>query len=275
LTIKNLGETSFDEILDCFLLAFENYYVPMPTDSNYYQERWKASKVEFHFSYGMFDKGKLVGFILHSIDTRFGVLTAYNAGTGVIPAYRGNGIINSIYQEALADMKQKGIEKSTLEVITTNHKAIRSYQNVGFKNCKTYKCYSGTIKTEHIEPIEVEEIKLENIQWNSLPNQQYYSWDHQKESILGGSYSFFQVLNNKIPESYFIIKPANGYVAQFDILKPISGSWDRLFQAIKSVSPTIKILNVDERLSEKIKQISKNGLDHLLDQYEMELKIIS
>jgi hypothetical protein len=54
--IKNLSNTSFDALLDCFLLAFENYYVQMPTDRNYYKKRWKAAKVNLSLSYGLFDK---------------------------------------------------------------------------------------------------------------------------------------------------------------------------------------------------------------------------
>jgi len=273
MTVKSLADISFDKILDCFLLAFENYFVTMPTDRNYYRERWKASKVDFNLSYGMFDKEKLVGFIFHSIDKRYGVLTAYNSGTGVIPEFRGNGIVKSIYKYALEDLEQNNIEKSTLEVITNNEKAICSYKNVGFKKSKTYKCFSGTIKVEYSEPFEIEEINLHSINWGELPNQHFYSWDNQKESILEGNFTFLQVVNNKEPESFFIIKPENGYVAQLDILKPNSNSWNRLFFAIKSISPTIKINNVDERLTDKINQLGKIGLNNSVNQYEMELEI--
>ncbi|MBQ4820713.1 GNAT family N-acetyltransferase [Aquimarina sp. MMG016] len=273
MTVKNLSNTSFDELLDCFLLAFENYFVKMPTDRNYYSERWKASKVDFSFSYGMFDNEKLVGFIIHSIDKRNGVLTAYNSGTGVIPKYRGNRIVESIYQYALQVLEKNNIEKSTLEVITNNTRAIRSYKKIGFKKIKTYKCFSGNIKIDHPTSFKLEEVNIENINWTGLPNQHFYSWDNQKESILVGKYTHFLVENNGEPESFFVIKPESGYVAQFDILKPNNKCWNRLFCAIKSISPTIKINNVDERLTEKIDTLRQIGLENLIDQYEMELTI--
>jgi len=273
MTVKKLAETSFDEIVDCFLLAFENYFVTMPTDKHYYRERWKASKVDFNYSYGMFIEEKLAGFIIHSIDKRYGVLTAYNSGTGVIPEFRGNGIVKSIYAYALSDLAQNNIEKSTLEVITNNEKAIRAYQRIGFKNHKTYHCFSGTLKIEPSESFTIKEVSLESINWNILPNQQFYSWDNQKESIIASNYSFYQVINHNEPESFFIIKPESGYVAQFDILSQDKNSWNRLFRAIQSISPTIKINNVDQRLTEKIEQLKAVGLDNLINQYEMELKI--
>ena len=89
MTVRNLANISFDELLSCFLAAFENYYVQMPTDKSYYKERWRLAKVDYNYSYGMFDKNKLVGFIIHAIDKRNGTLIAFNTGTGVLPSYRG------------------------------------------------------------------------------------------------------------------------------------------------------------------------------------------
>lgn len=276
MTIKNLSTISFDELLDCFLLAFENYFVKMPSDRNYYKERWKAANVDYNLSYGLFDKGKLVGFIIHAIDKRNGILTAFNTGTGVIPEYRGKKIVKSIYNYALHDLAQHGIKKSTLEVITKNNIAIKAYESVGFKISKKFKCYEGEIKIENYEQFEVEKIALKNINWDKLANQQYYSWDFQKETLLKGNHIFFQVLSNKKPESFFIINSDTNYVAQFDLLNKENKGWNRLFTAInKQVSGKIKIINVDERLEDKLNYIYSIGLEHLVDQFEMELNIKS
>lgn len=257
------------------MLSFENYFVTMPTDKNYYRARWKASKVDFNLSYGMFDGEQLVGFIIHSIADRPGQLTAYNSGTGVIPAYRGNGIVQSMYKYALQDLRQNNIKKSTLEVITKNEKAIQTYKKVGFQKTKTYKCYSGTISKKFAAAFEILEINPQIFTWENLPNQHFYSWDNQKESILKSDYRYFQLVKNKEPESYFIIKPTTGYVAQLDVLTSDSQAWTRLFSAIRTIAPTIKINNVDVRLSDKIFQLENAGLENLINQYEMELVITS
>ena len=140
MVVRHLGDTDFKNIMECFLSAFENYFVKMPTDYNFYKERWKASGVNFNLSYGMFDNDKLVGFIINAIDERQGELTAYNSGTGVIPEYRGKRIVKTIYDFAIPDLMQNGITKCLLEVITENAKAIKSYEGIGFKICKYYKC---------------------------------------------------------------------------------------------------------------------------------------
>ncbi len=54
MTVKNLSYTSFDELFNCFILAFEGYFVKMPAEKDYYKQRWAASKVDFNLSYGMF-----------------------------------------------------------------------------------------------------------------------------------------------------------------------------------------------------------------------------
>ncbi|MGB5653649.1 MAG: GNAT family N-acetyltransferase [Robiginitalea sp.] len=271
--VKNLSEVSFETLVDCFLETFDNYYVQMPVDRAYYRKRWKAAKVDFKCSYGMFDGDLLVGFIIHAIDQRQGKCTAFNTGTGVLPKYRGQGIVKSIYNYAFNDLAEKGIEKSTLEVISINDRAISLYKAIGFKVCKTYRCFNGTIALDFSSPYELREIELANVDWSRLPNQQCYSWDNQKESIVRGSYRFFEVIYNEKPESFFIINPDLNYLAQFDIFMENTLGWNRLFGAIQEISPTIRINNIDERLKDKVNQVISFGLKNTVDQFEMELNI--
>ncbi len=271
--VKNLSDTPFEIILDCFLKAFEGYFVKMPVDKDYYKQRWKAAKVDFSCSYGIFDGGQMIGFIIHAIDNRNGKPTAFNAGTGVIPHYRGKRIVKSIYQYALKDLAAKGIEKSLLEVITENHIAVSLYKGIGFKVCKEYKCFNGNLKLGSSLQSDVREINLKEVDWSSLPNQQLYSWENQYESLVEGSYKFFQVVYNEKPESFFVINPNLNYLAQFDLLTEEKDGWKRLFTAIGSVSESIKVNNVDIRLKEKLENLTLFGLDNTIDQFEMELKI--
>jgi ribosomal protein S18 acetylase RimI-like enzyme len=267
--VKNLAQTDFTELLDCFLTSFENYFVTMPTVPDYYQERWKNAKVDYRFSYGMFDNGKLVGFIINAIDNRNGHITAFNAGTGVLPEYRGQRIVQSIYDHAIPDLKYHGIDKCSLEVITENIKAVKAYQRIGFEINKNYKCFNGEIKLNNKVTADLMEIPYNEIEWNGLPNQEYYSWENQSASIQQGKFNYFQVLNDGKPESFFIINQVNGYVPQFDILNNESKAWDRLFTGISLFSTSIKINNVDERLNNKINYIESIGLVNHISQYEM------
>ncbi|WP_375563163.1 GNAT family N-acetyltransferase [Bernardetia sp. OM2101] len=279
--IRNLSEINFDTLIDCFLLSFENYFVKMPTDADYYKQRWQTAKVDYRLSYGMFDDEKLVGFIIHAIDERNSKKTAYNTGTGVIPSHRGQKIIPSIYEYAIADLRKNGIEKSVLEVITENKKAIKTYQHVGFELTKQYKCFTGELKLENqfrdITNFELKKVNYSDINWSELPNQNAYSWDNHFKIIKNGNYEYYQVWTNERLESFFVINPKNGYIAQFEILKYNQMSknqvFQRLFYNINTIIPFIKINNIDTKLQDKIDFLGSIGIENVIDQYEMEMNL--
>lgn len=272
--VSNLSKVSFEELVDCFLLAFANYYVKMPSDPEYYRNRWKAAKVNYELSYGMFSGGRLVGFIIHAVDTRFGIKTAFNTGTGVIPEFRGRGVTKSIYEKALKDLRNKGIEKCALEVIQENEKAIRAYEGVGFETCRAYHCFSGSIQNlPDREDVQLKKLDKNDFDWTSAPDQKSYSWDFQKETIMHREYEFYQVIHNSEPESYFIFNEENKYLAQFDLLTPDKKAWGRLFRGIQQVSEEVRIVNVDNRREDKLNAINKVKIPITVKQFEMQLVI--
>lgn len=276
MNVTNLANTAADEVIDCFLAAFENYYVKMPADHSYYIERWKAAGVDFNLSYGMFDEGKLIAFIIHAVDTRAGKLTAFNTGTGVVPRHRGKRIVSAMYKYALADLKQHGIERSTLEVITKNDRAVRTYQGVGFNICKHYQCFAGKIKLETNGPFALKEIALADVSWDKLPNQEYYSWDFQKETILSGKNIFYEVWNNNQAESYFIFNPGKQRLVQLDLFSKNSPpAWNRLFSAVGQLTDSTSVINVDDRLAAKLAALKAAGLVITVEQFEMELDLMA
>ena len=116
-------------------------------------------------------------------------------------------------------LKRKKNELNVLEVITKNDIAIKLYERIGFEKCKEYKCFNGKIQLDSTEEVILTETALTDVDWDSLPNQESYSWNNQKESILDGNCRFFQVIHKNEPESFFIIKPEINYLAQFDLLK--------------------------------------------------------
>ena len=271
--VRNLSNTSFEILMECFFSAFENYFVPMPTDINYYKTRWEMAKVDFNFSYGMFDGEKLVGFIIHAVDDRNGDRIAFNTGTGVLPSYRGKKIIKKIYTYALPDLIKNGFSLSSLEVICENEIAVKSYASIGFKKTKKYLCFAGEFQVKTNENITIKETTYLEIDWKSIPNQESYSWDNQKETLKNGDYFFYEVFHKTKLESLFVIDPKNGYLPQFEVLVNSPKAWEHLFMGIQQISSTIKINNVDERLTSKINFLHTLGLKNTVNQYEMELSL--
>lgn len=271
--VQKLENIEFDIIVDCFLKSFANYFVDIPSDKNYYKERWKIAKVNYGLSYGMFDGEKLVGFILNAIDERNCVKIAFNTGTGVLPEYRGKRIVKSIYDYAIPDLKNNGVSKCSLEVIIENTKAVNIYKRIGFDICKTFNCFSGDIKPNLKEKVVIQRVSYNEFDWNDLPNQDVYSWDFHSRVIKNGDYRYYQISKGNFVESYFVINPNNGYVAQFEVLLESQGCWDRLFSGIREISNSIKVINVDTRLDKKIGYLNSIGLENTVNQYEMEMSI--
>ncbi len=272
MTVRNLSPSDFDVLLQCFLLAFENYFVEMPTDRNYYKQKWAAAKVDYTLSYGMFQNQKMVGFIIHAVDTRNGIRTAHNIGTGVLPEFRNQKVVRAIYNFALPDLRKNGVLESTLEVITKNQRAIKAYQNIGFRIAKTYRCFKGALKHGNTA-LRLEEIKYADINWSEIPNQHTYAWEYQKESLANGNYKYYKVFFENHFESFFAINPDNGKIAQFEILANLPDAFKRLFTAISTISKKVIVNNVDENLTEKIDFLNQLGLEHYVNQYQMKLVI--
>ena len=272
MNVKNLGHTPLADIIACFLEAFDGYFVELPKEPSYYEKRWKNAKVWFELSFGMFDEDRLVGFILNGIDHRMGEYIAYNAGTGIIPAYRGKRIVKAIYDEALPELRKNGITLCTLEVIKENIAAIKAYESCGFSIAKSYLCFNGELHSSAPSDIQLQQQKLSKVNWDQLPNQEYYSWDYHRNSLSGEDFSFFKVVFEETEVGYFIINNAQTHLAQLDVFEDKLETWNALFTGISSLATEVKIINVDECQQEKVAQLLAHNLKNNIDQYEMKLK---
>jgi ribosomal protein S18 acetylase RimI-like enzyme len=193
--IRNLKHTPPGNIVDCLAIAFENYYVKVSTDHDYWINRWKAARVDYGMSAGIFDGDKLAGFILHGVDTdEQGVLTAFNCGTGILPAYRKRGFVQELYQYLLPALKEGGVQKCGLEVITQNDIAVQSYQRVGFETVKQYKCFFGKL-----EPTGALTGNLQFSKTDTPARDKYacmqrctFSWEHNDKAVQAAGESSFE-----------------------------------------------------------------------------------
>ncbi len=276
--IKSLKHVEFSDVIECFNESFADYFVKMPTTIDYWESRWRAARVDYSFSYGMFDEYKIVGFIVNGIDFYENKFTAFNSGTGVLPKYRGRKIVKQLYDFAIPELLKRGVEKCTLEVIKENEKAIKAYRSVGFEITKILKCYSGTLKNSTNNELTLLHKELEEVNWENLPNQAFNSWDNHKNAIkiLEKNYKYYEVFEQTKRIGYFIINPKSGYLAQFELFDGDESevvNWQKLFAGIKIITSNIKINNVDAKQAGKIKAIENVGLDNVIDQYEMEYLI--
>lgn len=277
--IKNLTNTDFQSIVNCFNEAFANYFVPVHASAEYLRLRWKGAGIDPALSFGAFDANKIVAFMFIGIDKHYGKLTAHNDGTGVIPAYRGQRLVDKMYAVAIPQFKAKGIEQCSLEVIQENARAIRVYERLGFKKLRGVNCFGGKIicKNTSIPPNLT-------IQKNKQPNWELYQtcfdfvpcWNNSLNWVkaIPDNYEFIE-LYDKQQFAGFSIVDKSGALPIFGIPPAFrkKGYGRILFEYMAATKPKLRTNNVADSALPTLQFLEKMGMQNSINQYEMLLQL--
>lgn len=141
--ILPLSRISFDELLEVFNKSFEDYISPFSTSKEQLLTKLRLDKIDYEVSFGIYQKSKLIGFILHSLNKENN--TAYNAGTGIILEERNKGHLSNAYNIIKPILKQNNVQYLIHEVRTKNEIAINAYKKNGFEIKRELAIYSGII----------------------------------------------------------------------------------------------------------------------------------
>ena len=107
--ISSLKNLSILELTTLFNLAFADYFVKINLTPEILQEKIYSENVKLNKSVGIFSGNKPVGFILHAVRTINEQKIAYNAGTGVVPEFRGEKSTIKMYKHILPILKKSGV----------------------------------------------------------------------------------------------------------------------------------------------------------------------
>jgi len=125
-----------------FSEAFSDYAVPLRLSPDALSELHRRRGVRYDLSLGAFDGERLVGFTFNGVGAWDGhQLTGYDAGTGVVPAARGQGLARRMMERSLALLAAEGAARYVLEVLQSNHAAIGIYRDVGFRIRREFLCW--------------------------------------------------------------------------------------------------------------------------------------
>ena len=268
MTIKTLEGLSLQDVLPVFLEAFEGYFVPMPTSIDYWASRFDLAQVDFSASYGAFHNDRLVAFIIHAIDQKQGQKVAFNTGTGVLRPYRGQHLVDQMYDMAFDELGNRGVQRFELEVIIENLVAIAVYKRLGFDVRRTYKCYRGKLGDAY-NPHMFSVKRCDISDCVSFQNFTDYSWDFRTSVIKRaenkyGSYLVHTSAGKAV--GYFIVDEKSGTIAQVDATK---GHISDVIAAIGIKCADVKINNIDLSRKEVLEALDHLGLKNTIDQYEM------
>ena len=127
-----LNAEYFPQLYSTFIEAFSDYVFPFALTEVQFRNHIILNAVDLDSTVGCFENGRLIGFSLNGFGEWVGKPTVYDAGTGVIPAMRRQGVSEAMFAMMLPLFKEKGIEQCLLEVISGNSRAIRLYEKLGF-----------------------------------------------------------------------------------------------------------------------------------------------
>lgn len=269
--IKSLENTPIREIVLTLNFAFSDYFVPINFTEEYVNERWAASGVDYSLSLGVFDKDKLVGFIIHAINNYGETKVAYNASTGVIPSHRRQGLLTKLYSKAITALQINGIQKSTLECITKNERAILAYQKVGFTIDRQYKLYKFDWKQIEIKSKFEVKVNTDFLFDDFKELQNYFP------SIENQNHCLEKYKENLISIAVFDAEEIVAYLIFHKDSKRIhrlgakDNNWNIFGEILFSGLPTgnYNIINVDTVNSTIHDFFKKMNFDNYIDQYDM------
>lgn len=277
--IKNLTNTNFQSLVDCFNESFANYFVPINATADYLKLRWKGARIKPELSFGAFDGDKIVSFMFIGVDEHYGKLTAHNDGTGVIPAYRGNQLVDKMYEVAIPKFRAKGIKQCSLEVIQENARAIKVYERIGFQNIRGVNCFGGEIIAKNrLAPNNL------SIQINPQPNWELYKacfdfvpcWNNSLGWVKAIQHTFeiVELFDNEKLVGFAAVDKS-GSLPIFGIHPTFrqQGYGRILLEHIAQTKPKLRTNNVDDRATATLQFLEKMGMKNSINQYEMLMEV--
>ncbi|MGH1436153.1 MAG: GNAT family N-acetyltransferase [Lewinella sp.] len=267
-----LGDMPIAVLTQTFNDAFTGYYVPINFTEEGMMERIKRARIDLALSVGILNKGTLVAFMLTGIGEQGGLPTAYNAGTGVIKAFRRQGMVRQMYDFAIPLWQQSGCQRASLEVITENERAIKAYQGVGFQIGRKLRAFKkNTDSSATTKPSLLRKVAVPN--WERYNSLRAFTsaWDYTRAGVEGliADYTFYEWgMVNEAPLAYAIVHKV-GRVAQAGVHTE-GPAWETLLGALENAYAQLTWVNIDDQTTKLLTAMNTLGWEHIIDQYEME-----
>ena len=265
---NTLSNISLPTLLETFNNAFSSYDVPVSMDLNQLVSHTESIGYRKEDSMGLFDQGRLVGFLLVG---RRGNL-AYDGATGIIPSYQGKGLAHLLIDKTLEHLKTKNVSCFILEVIDTNTRAKELYRKHGFCDKRSLLCYK--IETQKLLEKEQELVKL--VDQTSITLQEgpcTASWQNNNDSVLQGKFRVMDIIAHDRIRGQICFNQIKGSIAQIFINEHDRGqkyAQNAIIELSKyATTPSISMLNVDSSYLPMQALLVKSGFSLFLTQTEM------
>ena len=274
ISYRFLFAADFIPLYDCFLEAFSDYQVDMQMSREQFEQRITRDGVRLEFSAGAFDNGKMIGFNMIGAGLWQGKQTAYDAGTGVIPEYRGRSVAKELFSFMGPRLYEFGIAQYLLEVLSENERALALYRKLGFVETRVLAVLRSDepvtrwseLPDVSIRAVEEPDWTLFESFWDGYPSWQNSSRAVERvvERVIMGAY----VDGNCV--GYGVVFRPSGNLMQLAVAREYRrrGIGSRILAAL-SPNETLKVNNIDESLKGTLAFFEANKFKIVLKQYEM------
>ena len=277
----SLSQCSLGTLAHLFNQAFSDYIIKIELSPQQIKQKIILDRIDLNYSVGARINGQWVGFIFSAIGEWKGQKTAYNAGTGVVPDYRGHKLTMQMYDWLMPKFKNADIHHGLLEVIDTNEAAIHNYKKIGFSITRHLDCMIFKEEKPLKYPIGDQLLSKElfDLDWDYIKSFWNFqpSWQNDIEGVkaLTGSFAYLGVFKNDELVAYAIKDPVKGRIAQFGVhpehRNQSVGTY--LFHSLRLLgNPKQSIINIDQSDEKTISFLKSIGFEYYIGQYEMACK---
>ena len=282
-----LTAEGFPQAHATMLEAFSDYQVDMSymTAERSWLRNLKSG-VRYDCSVGAFDGDRLVGLTFVGLDDWLGEKAAFDAGTGIIPAFRGQGIAKAMFDFILPRLRERGVTKFLLEVLQPNTPAIRAYTKAGFTVTREFACYDllpdaftlgdfkgGGYEVRTITKARVQEFKT-RVDWQPSWENSFSGMDRIEDELIRlGAFKGERCVG--ILVFYPLLRWIMSLVVVDECRRQgVASSLLNNFMAnLPAGTDVVKIDNIDRSDRAMLAFFEKAGATHLIDQYEMEYNL--
>lgn len=266
-----------------FVEAFSDYQVRIDMPPWKFEGMLRRRGFVPGLSFGAFDGDEPVGLLLNAVRTWGGVATAYDCGTGVVPAHRRTGLTTRMFATARDALRAAGVRQYLLEVLKANEPAVALYTGQGFKATRSLVCYAGlreaVARTPARTGARIEEAAVADLDWEALRSCWDFepSWQNSVDSIMAGREGMRAVVGRVGGEvaGYGVVEERTGDVPQLAVARGHrrAGVGRELLRALGRMtsSPRLAVLNVEGGPTGLHALLAAAGLPVLVEQHEMVL----
>ncbi|HEU4321831.1 MAG TPA: GNAT family N-acetyltransferase [Roseiflexaceae bacterium] len=123
------SQLSLDGLAALLTRSFEGYFYTILMDSVMLSRRIRTEQLDLHASTALLVDGEPAGLGLVGIRGD----RSWCGGFGVAAAFRGRGLAGQLCEAMLRRAREDGAKTMTLEVLTRNTRALRTYQRAGMR----------------------------------------------------------------------------------------------------------------------------------------------